>query len=419
MISVILFLINSYVIEFLIVFESKIMKDIIKHKIDLIAQCIYSKVQNGGIKSFGLYTGEFGVLLFLFYYSNYTKSKKYALLTEKYAKKLLEQLMEREVGYTFCSGFSGELYLFEYLRENYIIDFDINDTQTILDGYLIHRMRQNIQCKYFDFMHGALGIGLYLLKRPSRTGSIWELINFLYNTAEKNVANNVFKWKSIINPDNGLVGYNLSMSHGVSSIIIFLSRVIKSGISNKKIQEMLSGAVNFVLSQQRDLFQYGSYFPNYVLINPTETTSKSRLAWCYGDLGIGIALWQAGKVMEESKWEEKGFEILFQSTHRRDLKENHVKDAGICHGSVGIAMIYRRLFLETHCVEFRDATQYWLNQTLNLSYFNEGLAGYKTFEHNDWICNYSLLTGISGIGLAFISYLNEDQQKWDEMFLLS
>jgi len=44
---------------------------IIKQKIDSIAECIYNKIQKDHIgENLGLYTGDFGVLLFLFYYSN-------------------------------------------------------------------------------------------------------------------------------------------------------------------------------------------------------------------------------------------------------------------------------------------------------------------------------------------------------------
>jgi hypothetical protein len=96
-----------------------------------------------------------------------------------------------------------------------------------------------------------------------------------------------------------------------------------------------------------------------------------------------------------------------------------VFDAGICHGSAGIAMIYRRMFIDTKLDFFSCATKYWLNQTSNFSVFDDGLAGFKTCTGNNWENDYSLLTGISGIGLLFLSYLREDQQYWDEIFLLS
>ena len=397
------------------------MKTLIKQKVNLIAECIFSKIHKENYESYGLYDGEFGLLLFLFYYSSYSKSKEHTLLTENYAEKLLEQFTEGVRLHTFCGGFAGILYLFEFLRENDFIDMDVSDAQHLLDNHLVFRMKQNISEHYYDFMHGALGVGLYFLKRGTGLEYIRKLIDFLYTMAEKSVDNRIFKWESsvMISDQEYRTTYNLALSHGISSIIIFLARVIKNGISDEKVTEMLSGAVNYVLSQEKDFSQFGSCFPNYILKDSPEDISKSRLAWCYGDLGIGPALWQAGKVFGKTEWKEKGLEIILQSTQRRNVIESAVRDAGICHGTAGITLIYRRMFLETGHDEFKEATNYWIQQTLNLSNFEDGSAGYKTLEKEGWKNDYSLLTGISGIGLVLLSYLEDNQQNWDEMFLLS
>ena len=143
------------------------------------------------------------------------------------------------------------------------------------------------------------------------------------------------------------------------------------------------------------------------------------MAWCYGDLGIGIALLQVRKILEKKEYEKKGLEILLKSTQRRNYNETLVTDAGICHGSAGIALIFRRMYYEIGRKEFKEATQYWINQTLHFSRFEDGLAGYKTYIKDGWKNDYSLLMGISGVGLVLLSYLENDKQDWDEMFLLS
>jgi len=394
------------------------MENLIKQKLDSIAECIFTKIQNTEPESFGLYSGEFGILLFLFYYSKYSRNKKHKLLTEKYAEKLLEQFVEKEKLHTFCSGLSGILYLFEFLRENDFIDMDISEVQPLIDNYIVARMRQDILRQNYDFMHGALGVGLYFLKSKTNTKYIQELIDYLYLTAVKDSSNRIFKWKSVIDDEKNLLGYNIALSHGMSSIVIFLSRVILNGINDEKIFKMLSGTLNYILNQQIDFMKYGSCFPNHSL-ESSDNVLKSRLAWCYGDLGIGIALWQAGKGTDNSFWKEKGIEILLQSTRRRSYKDSFVIDAGICHGSAGVATIFHRMYLETSREEFKDATYYWITQTLNFSRFDDGLAGYKTHFKDTWIIDYSLLTGISGIGLVLLSFLEDNQQSLDEMLLLS
>ena len=397
------------------------MKELIKQKVDLIAECIFSRIENLSKKedSYGLYSGEFGVLLFLFYYSRYSKNKNHYLKTENYAESLFNRFFNETTLHTFCGGISGVLYLFEFLRENDFIDIDVSASQSLLDHYLISRMRLDIRQEYYDFMHGALGVGLYFLKKGSNHESIKSLIDFLYQIAEKDADNQIFKWKSIINPEKNSIGYNLSLSHGIASIIIFLSRAVDSGIKDEIVMEMLTGAVNYELSQQRNFSQFGFHFPNYIISDSQDTVSKSRLAWCYGDLGIGIALWQAGKVIDNANWKEKGLEVLLQSVQRQKSEYSSVIDAGICHGSAGLAMIFRRMYLETGRNEFKDAVNHWLYYTLHMARFEDGLAGYKTFIKDEWICDYSLLNGISGIGLVLLTYLEDDKQTWDEIFLIS
>ena len=390
----------------------------VKQKVVQIAECLFDRIQKQEAESFGLYNGEFGILLFLLYYSKYTQNEQHFSMTQDYAEKLMQQFVEKEKQHTFCSGLSGILYLFEFLREHEIIDLDVSEIQQELDDYVVFHMRQDIQRAYYDFMHGALGVGLYFLKRKTNPEYIHEIIDYLHRTAEIDPEKQIYKWESVVEYIESPV-YNLSLCHGISAIIIFLSRVVKSGVYNEKTQKMLTGAVNFILSQQNDFEKVGSFFPNFSLKNEQDTELKSRLAWCYGDLGIALALWQAGNATGQTEWEEKGLEILLQSTHRLSFQQTNVFDAGICHGSAGIAMIFRRMWVETNRDEFKDVIPYWIKQTLDYSRFDDGLAGYKTWMKDHWVNEYSLLTGISGIGLVLLSYIDKNQHDWDEMLFIT
>jgi len=57
------------------------MEAVIKQKVDQIAECVFDKVQKSEESFFGLYSGEFGQLLFLLYYSRFSQSEKHVLLT--------------------------------------------------------------------------------------------------------------------------------------------------------------------------------------------------------------------------------------------------------------------------------------------------------------------------------------------------
>lgn len=399
------------------------MKNKLMAKVTSIAECIYSQYSSVLYVSqnWGLYNGNCGIVLFLFYYAKYTKDYKYAELAESLLVKLLDNSFHNISLSSFSGGLSGVLYFFEFLREHDFVDIDVSEYKDDIEQYLVTYMQREIKKGQYDFMHGAIGIGLYFLKARLSVNNIQVLTDYLYETAEKDFSNRIFKWKSIIDYDKNEMGYNISLSHGISSIIIFLSRLIQANICNNKILSMQEGAVNYILSQEYHMEETLSQFPSQSLENTTYTIQNgySRLAWCYGDLGIGLALLQAGRSIKNIKWIEKGLQVLEGSTVRRNLYQNYVIDAGICHGSAGIAMIYNRLYLDTNRSCFLMASQYWYNVTFEMASFENEIAGYKTYLRGEWMSDYSLLTGVSGIGLSLLSYLYEDRQEWDEIFLLT
>src|SRR5690554_209205 len=142
------------------------MKHEINSKLDQIAECIFSRaIINQNNSYLGIYNGEFGLLLFMLYYSRFSKIKKYSHITIKYCESLLQRLGSEFSQHTFCSGISGILYLFEFLKENEFIEIDISEVKASFEEHLIKSMRNDILCNNYDFMHGALGVGLYFLKK--------------------------------------------------------------------------------------------------------------------------------------------------------------------------------------------------------------------------------------------------------------
>lgn len=390
------------------------MKEKVESKLKEIADCICEKINDKPVDYIGgLYDGEFGPLLFLYYYAKYIDNSLDEIV-ESYTENLVNNINSIN-RHTFCSGLSGILYLFELLREEEFIDIDLDDVEKIFDNYMIQSIKEDISNKNFDFLHGSLGVLIYFLKKNTNKNLILNFIDKLFESGEINKPDNMVKWKSNINIENRFI-YNISLSHGMSGILLFLSRAIEKNIPVNKT--MYEGTINYILAQEMDYNHYGSYFPSFSIEHANIETFKSRLGWCYGDLGIGYAIWFAGKVNNEKKWQKKGLDILLKTTERKPLTEESVVDAGICHGSAGIAMFYKKIYDETCQEEFKYAYMDWIKETLRLDTFPNGLAGYKSLMSEDWVCDYSLLTGISGIGLILISHLLNDNQKWDQLFLL-
>jgi len=89
-----------------------------------------------------------------------------------------------------------------------------------------------------------------------------------------------------------------------------------------------------------------SFFPNIVLAKPSKEENKkqSRLAWCYGDLGTTYTLLKAARAINNEQLEQQALYILKKSTERKSIESSLVKDAGVCHGAFGIALIYHHLY---------------------------------------------------------------------------
>lgn len=232
---------------------------------------------------------------------------------------------------------------------------------------------------------------------------------------------NGIKWISNMHKkstDSQIKVYNLSLSHGMSSTISFLSELALIKKFRKDCIHLLKKSTNYILSYELPKSSK-SLFPNRILEDGS-ADQNSRLAWCYGDFGIGLALLKASKVLKDEELREKALFILEHTTCRKVKKDTFVIDAAICHGAFGNAQIYTFLYNETKNELYKESARYWIQYGMNMSVHDDGYAGFKQWEGNseEWSPKTSLLEGIAGIGLSIIDYLSEEPNTWDKCILL-
>jgi len=286
-------------------------------------------------------------------------------------------------------------------------------------------MNEDLRNNNWDFLHGAIGIGLFFLMDLSNSKSftyVKELVEGL-NNLSINERKRELKWSSLsslIPGGSPMKAYNLGLAHGIASIIAFLTKTYQKEISKSTSKRLLEGAVDYLLSKINDIKENICYFPSRVINGEVE--KYSRLAWCYGDLSIATVLYNTSRVLNDKVLEEFALQVLRHNTLRRDLEKDYVINASLCHGTAGIANIFYRMYWNTKEEIFKNAASFWFDKTLEMSKFPDGLAGYKTLNPVNYggiQCEYGLLEGIAGIGLALHSWVTQTEPTWDECLLLS
>ncbi len=398
--------------------------DVYQKKLSEIAEVLLKSSENpdqqGNIALMG---GKTGVALFFFYYAKYTNEGKYYDIGMTILDSIFDEINKDFVYHTFAGGLAGIGWTVEHLIQADFIEADSDEILGDLDPYLHKMMIADIQNKNYDFLHGAVGNGIYFLNRLSSLEAknfLIELIDELDKISVKDEDGSI-KWWSILNRDDGTEGFNLSLSHGIASIIAFLGKLYEKGVHKEKVSALLEGAVCYLLKHTLDTSKYLSNFPSWIP-KEEQPLSHSRLAWCYGDLGIGIALWQAARSIGDKAWEKKATDTLLHSSNRKDVKESMVIDAGLCHGATGIAHLFNRMYHYTGLEVFKDTALYWFDHTLKMANHEDGFAGFKawhTEKYGGWVAETGLLEGVSGIGLALISLLSDIEPGWDRSLLMS
>ena len=386
------------------------MEKKIIEKIEQINNCILlSKIDNNKLLSIS--SGEIGKLMYTYNYSQKFKNDEFNEFSTNTLSFIFDNINEiADIRTSFIDGISGFYWFMSFYNKKYF-DLDasfFNDIDSI--QILVNSFNNNLSQNNYDYLHGAFGQFLAL-----------EELNVFSKNGLDAVIKNYFLEEKIpyFIQDNEQV-HNLGLAHGIPSLISILSI---SKLNNS--QELITPLINYLdvyyKKYIREKTKGLSIFPHFISKNTTRV-NDSRLAWCYGDIGIAISFWNAGKIFSNIIWKQTAIDILLHSTKRRDLAENAVVDAGICHGTAGLAHIYNRFYKETSIKEFDEARWYWLNETLKMANFEDGLAGYKAWQgQQGWQNEYGLLEGIAGIGLVLLGFLTDDIEdlSWDRCLLLS
>jgi lantibiotic biosynthesis protein len=321
-------------------------------------------------------------------------------------------------------GMCGAAWMLRHMSNPWWAPHNPENPLSEVDEFLVsHILQEAPSLRLFDLIDGIVGVGIYLLEHPvdSNLKALRWIVHYLYDTREE--VSTGYRWLTPpeLLPDHQRSKlskgyYNLGLAHGLAGIIHFLAEAVHAKIETETASSLLEGAISWLLSCRNKSVVGPSIFPNWV--TPEGKSTSSRIAWCYGDLGIGSVLLRVSLRLKRSDWESAAHEILNRCVERSSERDCN---AALCHGAFGISHIYNRLYHTVRLEPLRTCAVEYLE--LGLQIVDAAGAGEeKRSSPQMTMPGYKLdpfLEGDVGIALALLSATSPLLPAWDRMLGLS
>lgn len=218
-------------------------------------------------------------------------------------------------------------------------------------------------------------------------------------------------WQRVQAPD----GYiNLGLAHGIPGVVAVLARYFAAGVDVPRTRVLLDGAVGYLRSVAGP--RVGSRYPPWLPAQPEWTC---RVAWCYGDLGVAVALLSAANATGRDDWRRDALELA-RGMAARSLAASQVIDTGLCHGAAGVAHMFNRLAQATGAADLATAAEAWFAHALAMRRA-DGVAGFPRALYNEGTPTFEpaadLLNGATGVALALHAAISPIEPAWDQLLL--
>jgi lantibiotic modifying enzyme len=372
-----------------------------------------------------LATGQAGIALFFAYLGEATQDEQYVTRALHLLEQSVRLGVDSDGGSSLYGGFLGVAWVLAHLgsRGFEIEDHGLNDQ---IDRALLDLLSRPISLKQFDLVSGLIGMGVYAMERlprPTAAASLERVVDRLAGLGLPESGGMTW-WApqpGVLPSRRGQIPHvhkDLGVAHGVAGVISFLAGVVHVAATEQLASQLLHEAVSWLLQQQLPP-EERAVFPPFV--GPDLVPAPGRSAWCYGDPGVAAALSRAAGCTGNREWEEAAIVTALRAANRHDAG---VVDAGLCHGSAGLAHVFHSLHRATQEPALEAAARLWLERTLGMRRPRQGIAGFATPSRTQtgevvWIEDAGFLTGVAGTGLALLAGSNGVEPGWDRLLLLS
>ena len=336
-------------------------------------------------------------------------------------EEAVDALATQRLTSSLYSGFTGIAWAVELVGG--LLDAGGEDRSGDVDDALTSLLRRYPEDAPYDLVDGLTGLGVYALARWPRPGAAPCVLGVVEQLARRarHDRDGVFWWTppSWRGPRRELYrpgGVDLGVAHGIAGVIPFLARVHRLGLARQTARPLLDGAVRWLLAHMVDVGS-GPTVP-YFAAGGAEP-GPARSAWCYGDPGVAAALLLAARDAGEPAWAAAATGLAVRAAARPPGQAG-VTDAGLCHGSAGLAHLFNRMYQMTAEPALADAARFWVERTVELcSAMAPGRGVTPTEAARPAWKGPGLLEGAAGVALAMEATVTTAEPVWDQMLLVS
>lgn len=394
--------------------------------VDDVAEALATVDPPRNAREASLANGTAGLAVFFCHLAEARDDDRYADIAVDYLEHSLQALADYPMAPSLFEGFSGVGWAVAHL-ESRLLEEDDGVHQTI-DESLLELLRHPARLRDYDLVMGFTGFAVYALQslsRPAARECLELVVTRLAERADEREAGVAwYTAPELLIPQQRELAprgyYNLGVAHGVPAVAAVLGMSAAAGVAGERARPLLDDAVAWLLSQELD-GDAGSRFPNWV--GEDVEPERSRLAWCYGDLGLAATLLLAARSVGRRDWEREAVRVA-RLAAERPITDSGLRDVGLCHGAAGIGHLFNRLHQATGEEVLARASRSWFQQAFAMRRPGEGVAGFRAWTRNDdgelvWSAEKGVLTGAAGVALALLAAVSPMEPDWDQMLLVS
>lgn len=364
-----------------------------------------------------LLNGRAGQLLFCYELAKFEPSQADDTWLNNELDVLIEQIPQVLPETNLCRGLTGIGWLLEYISAEQLPELDLNQQ---LDEFLLAQIHIERWQGDYETVNGLAGWLPYLVRRLKRghcQTHVQHLLRHLPQLADQ-ISPELWAWPTsphspfrIETTDLTALEYNLGLAHGNAAVLAAILPLLQFAQFRQPATDILQSGLNWLLRQRFDPPRQHCHFSAL-----SGQEKGSRLGWCYGDLPIALLLARAGTLLDRSDYRQLATQISHSATWR-DSTQGKVNDAGLCHGSAGVMLLFMLINSHLNDNRLRTATGGWLQFTLDL-YREQGLNGFNRYTGAESEANSCLLDGYAGIGLCLLATLGATN-NWTDVLLLA